>query len=396
METLISKSTKKMGQVHGKVKRLIYNQITWNDRLVLLLGYKGIGKTTLLLQRLKEVGESGIYLSLDDLYFETNRLVTVVEQLYVLGYRSFYIDEVHRYQFWSKDLKQLYDDYEDIYLVATGSSILEVSKGQADLSRRASVYQMQGFSFREYLQFEHQLTLSPLDLETIIESHHEISSDFAAQFSVKKDFNHYLKCGYFPFYKENQSVYFQKLSETINLVIDIDIAPFEELNYNTIRTMKKLLHVVSQSVPFVPNISKLSEQLEAPRNTILRLLDLLDKAKIIKMLHADNEKLSFLKKPEKIYLENTNFMHLFADGKANIGSIRETFFFNQLSQQHQVTSSKWGDFTVSQKYTFEVGGANKNFHQIKGVPNSYLAIDVENGSGNKIPLWLFGMLSTDG
>lgn len=396
MDLLISKSTKKMGQVRGKIKRLIYDQILWNDRLILFLGYRGIGKTTLLLQRLKEVGETGIYFSMDDLYFETNRLVTVVEQLYTLGYRTFFIDEVHRYLFWSKDLKQLYDDYDDINLVATGSSILEVSKGQADLSRRASVHQMQGFSFREYLQFEHQLHLSPIDLETLIKRHYEISADLASQCSVKKDFNHYLQFGYFPFYKENQSVYFQKLSETINLVIDIDIAPFEELNYSTIRTMKKLLYVIGQSVPFVPNISKLSEQLEAPRNTILRLLDLLDKAKIIKLLHADNEKLSFLKKPEKIYLENTNFMHLFADGKANIGSIRETFFFNQVAEQHQVSASRSGDFLVDQKYTFEVGGPNKNFQQIKGVPQSYLAIDVENGSGNKIPLWLFGMLSSQG
>jgi predicted AAA+ superfamily ATPase len=392
MEQLIQKSSKKMSQVHGKVKRLIYAQITWSDRLVVLLGYRGIGKTTLLLQRLKEVGPTGIYFSLDDLYFETTRLVNVVEQLYKMGYRSFFIDEVHRYLFWSKDLKQLYDDYDDIHLVATGSSILEVSKGQADLSRRATVYQMQGFSFREYLQFQYQLNLSPIDLETIIELHHEISSDLGSQFQIKKDFNQYLKYGYFPFYKENKSVYFQKLSETVNLVIDMDIAPFEELNYNTIRTMKKLLYVIGQSVPFVPNISKLSEQLEAPRNTILRLLDLLDKAKIIKLLHANNEKLSFLKKPEKIYLENTNFMHLFAEGKTNIGSIRETFFFNQIAQHHPVSSSLWGDFTVCQKYTFEVGGSNKTFHQIKGVPHSYLAIDVENGSGNKIPLWLFGML----
>jgi predicted AAA+ superfamily ATPase len=156
--------------------------------------------------------------------------------------------------------------------------------------------------------------------------------------------------------------------------------------------MKKLLYVISQSVPFVPNITKLSERLEAPRNTILRLLDLLHQAKIIKLLNSENEKMSYLKKPEKIFLENTNFMYLFAEGKANIGSVRETFFFNQLGQNHRVTASKWGDFMVDEKYTFEVGGSNKNFKQIKGVPNSYLAVDIENGTGNKVPLWLFGML----
>jgi predicted AAA+ superfamily ATPase len=392
MESLLFKSRKKVANSIDKIKRLIYDDIHWDERLILLLGYRGVGKTTLMLQRLKEFGEKGIYFSMDDLYFETNRLVTVVEELYTLGYRAFFIDEVHRYSFWSKDLKQLYDDYEDIHLVATGSSILEVAKGQGDLSRRAIVHQLQGLTFREYLQFEKKLKLSPIDLETILEHHHEISADLSEQISLKKDFNNYLKNGYFPFYKENKSVYFQKLSETINLVIDIDIAPFEELNYNTVRTMKKLLYVISQSVPFVPNITKLSERLEAPRNTILRLLDLLHQAKIIKLLHAENEKMSYLKKPEKIFLENTNFMYLFAEGKANIGSIRETFFLNQLGQHHRVTASKWGDFMVDEKFTFEVGGSNKNFKQIKGVPNSYLAIDIENGTGNKVPLWLFGML----
>ncbi len=392
MEVLLAKSLKKVASVSEKAKRLIFNDIQWNERLIILLGYRGVGKTTLLLQRLKQCGDKGIYLSLDDLYFESNRLVTVVEQCYALGFRAFFMDEVHRYQFWSKDLKQLYDDFEDIHLVATGSSILEVSKGQADLSRRAVVYYLQGLTFREYLQFEKKVSIQALDLETVLTRHHEITADLLDQFSFRKDFNNYLKQGYFPFYKENKSVYAQKLSETINLVIDIDIAPFEELNYTTVRTMKKLLHVISQSVPFTPNISKLSERLEAPRNTILRLLDLLDKAKIIKLLNAEHEKLSYLQKPEKIFLENTNFIYLFADGKANIGSVRETFFFNQVSQFHQVTASKFGDFMVDETYTFEVGGPHKNFQHIKGVPSSYLAIDVDNGVGNKVPLWLFGML----
>ena len=393
METLLAKSAKKVFSVNGKVKRLIYDNIQWTERLILLLGYRGVGKTTIMLQRLEKIGEKGIYFSLDDLYFESNRLVTVVEQLYALGYRSFFMDEVHRYQFWSKDLKQLYDDFEDINLIATGSSILEVAKGQADLSRRAIVYHIQGLTFREYLQFEKKLELNPIDLETILEQHHEITADLLEQFSFERDFSNYLKIGYFPFYKENKSVYYQKLSETMNLVIDIDIAPFEELNYSTVRTMKKLLFVISQSVPFTPNITKLSEQLGAPRNTILRLLDLLDQAKIIKLLRAENEKLSYLQKPEKIFFENTNFVYLFAEGKANVGSVRETFFFNQLIQKHRVTASKFGDFMVDEKYTFEVGGPNKNFQQIKGVPNSYLAIDVKNSVGNKVPLWLFGMLN---
>lgn len=392
MEILIAKSSKKAASVSRKGKRLIYGEMQWNERLILLLGYRGVGKTTILLQRLQEVGEKGIYFSLDDLYFENHRLITVVEQLYANGYRAFFMDEVHRYRFWSKDLKQLYDDFDDIHLIATGSSILEVAKGQADLSRRAVVYKMQGLTFREYLQLEKKIALQPLDLETILERHHEISEDLLEQFSMERDFMNYLKYGYFPFFMENKTMYYQKLSETLNLVIDIDIAPFEDLNYNTVRTMKKLLYVISQSVPFIPNITKLSERLEAPRNTILRLLDLLDQAKIIKLLKTENEKLSYLQKPEKIFLENTNFVYYFAEGKANIGAVRETFFYNQLRQKHRVSASKFGDFMVDEKYTFEIGGPNKTFQQIKGVPNSYLALDVENSVGNKVPLWLFGML----
>jgi predicted AAA+ superfamily ATPase len=392
MISLINKSQRKIGQLSNKIRRSIYSEIQWNERLIILLGYRGVGKTTLLLQRIKECSEKSIYFSMDDLYFESHRLVEVIEELYSMGYRSFFIDEVHRYSAWSRDIKQMYDDYDDIHIIATGSSILEVAKGQADLSRRATVYQMNGLSFLEYLSIEKKITLPSLTLETIIKEHSEISTDLSECISWKKDFTQYLRHGYFPFFKENKATYYSKLSETVNLVIDTDIAPFEELNYQTVRTMKKLLYVISQSVPFVPNISKLSEQLEAPRNTILRLLDLLNQAKIIKLLYLENQKMNYLKKPEKIYLENTNFMFLFSENKANIGSIRETFFFNQLAQRHQVTSSQFGDFIIDEKYIFEIGGANKTFNQIKGIPKSYLALDVQNGSGNKVPLWLFGLM----
>jgi hypothetical protein len=186
MDYLLAKSNKKVTGSIEKIKRLIYDDIQWKERLILLLGYRGVGKTTLMLQRLREFGNKGIYFSMDDLFFESYRLVTVVEHLYTLGFRAFFIDEVHRYAFWSKDLKQLYDDYEDIHIVATGTSMLEVSKGQADLSRRSVVYQLEGLSFQEYLQFEKKLKLSPIDLETILDRHYEISADLSEQFSLKR------------------------------------------------------------------------------------------------------------------------------------------------------------------------------------------------------------------
>jgi len=188
-------------------------------------------------------------------------------------------------------------------------------------------------------------------------------------------------------------VYHQKLQETTNLVIDSDIAPYEELNYSTVRVMKKLLFVISQSVPFIPNVSKLAEKLGVTRNTILKLLDILDKAQLLSLLHASTEGISFLQKPEKIYLQNTNLAYMFAYESPNSGNLRETFFLNQLEVKHQVTAPKYGDFLVDSQYVFEVGGPNKTFKQLQGVPNGYFAIDeIDGGSGNRIPLWLFGFL----
>lgn len=392
MKNLIEKSERKIHIIKGKPKRYLYDKIDWEQRLILILGYRGVGKTTLLLQYLSEAKIRGVYLSLDDFYFETNRLIKTIDMLYQEGFRLFLLDEVHRYIYWSKDLKQLYDDYPDIQLIATGSSILDLSKGNADLSRRASVYHLYGLSFREFLLFEKRLPIQPLSLEDIIQKHQVIGPDILDSVNFPRDFENYLKYGYFPFFAEAKSTYYQKLEETINLVIETDIAPFEDLQHSTVRTMKKLLYVISESVPFTPNINKLSERLEIPRNTILRLLDYLDQAKILSLLRSGTKGISYLQKPEKIFLNNANFIHLFSPNQPNRGNIRETFFFNQTSPVHLVTSSKYGDFMVDESYVFEVGGGSKSEEQIRGVPNAYLALDMQGGNGKRIPLWLFGFL----
>lgn len=392
MELLIEKSERKARQIKNKQKRYLFERIDWNQRLSIILGYRGTGKTTLLLQYLDVAKKKGIYLSMDDFFFESNRLVETVEVFYQMGFRLFLLDEVHRYQYWSKDLKQLYDDFDDIQVVATGSSILDISKGNADLSRRASVYHLAGLSFREFLNFRNNTKMSAINLDEIISKHHVLAPDLLDTFNYKAEFQDYLKFGYFPYFLEAKTTYFQKLQETIHLVIDTDIAPFEDLQHATTRKLKKMLYVLSKSVPFTPNINKLSEKLETPRNTVLKLLDILDQAQILQLLRTTTKGVSFLQKPEKIFLQNTNFIYLFANGKANIGNIRETFFFNQLSTTHKVTAPKYGDFMVDDSFVFEVGGASKSNEQIRGIPNAFLALDVEGGSNNRIPLWLFGML----
>jgi uncharacterized protein len=391
VENIIFKSKQKANQVKGLNKRYLYNKIDWDNKIIVLSGFRGSGKTTLLLQRMSEVSH-GIYLNLDDLFFESNRIVEIIEQLYIQGYRQFFLDEVHRYPFWSHDLKQLYDDYQDIHVIATSSSILDLSKGKADLSRRAKYYTLHGLSFREYLMFSKKLKMEPLSLSEIMQGHHEIATDVADLFDYEKEFDAFLRMGYYPFFLENRATYMSKLRETTNLVIDIDIAQFEQLNYETVRILKKLLYVISQSVPFTPNISTLATKLATTRNTILRLMDLLDQGLLVSLLKKDAKGSSFLQKPEKIFLQNTNLIYALSDGAVNIGNIRETFFISQVAAKHEVTAPKFGDFLVDNNYLFEVGGPSKTSEQINGLPSSYLAIDTKFTNGKAIPLWLFGML----
>lgn len=393
MERLLKLSERKISMVNTTFKRYLFSEIDWEQSLSIIKGHRGTGKTTLILQRANESNEKSIYLSLDDIYFENYRVVELIDQLYDKGYRYFFLDEVHHYKFWSRELKNIYDNYPDIKIVASGSSILKINSGQADLSRRAVMYDLPGLSFREYLELEQQVILPEISLKTIIEKHHEFSSIITDQINYEKSFQNYLKYGYFPFFKEGLKSYEQKLQNITNLVIDIDIAPFEELSYNTVRNMKKLLYIISQSVPFTPNISKLSERMKVPRNSILKALDLLDQSQTISLLKQNTKGISYLQKPEKIYLQNTNLAWLLSEKQPDTGNLRETFFYNQLKVKYEVSSSKFSDFIVDNSYTFEIGGPNKTAEQLAGIPNSYIAADaIKGGSGNKIPLWLFGFL----
>jgi uncharacterized protein len=392
LERLIEKSERKIQEIVDRHKRYLYNDVDWTQQLIIFMGHRGSGKTTMLLQRLLECPEKAIYLSLDDIFFETNRLVYVAEELYEQGYRTLFLDEIHRYEHWARDFKQMYDDRRDLKVVATGSSVLKIAREGADLSRRATLYHLQGLSFREYLLFAKGIALPILPLEELLERHHEISAEFMDVFQPDTHFKKYLKGGYYPFFMESKASYQQKLEQAVVLTLDQDIAPHEDLNYATLRTLKRLLYVISHSAPFTPNISTLAERLDSTRNTILRLIDLLAQAKIVNLLHDDAKGMSYLKKPDKIYMENPNLMTIFGTPEPNIGNARETFFFNQVVAKHKVTTSRYSDFMVDNKWTFEIGGPSKTERQIKGVPQSYLALDIKHGTGNRIPLWLFGFL----
>lgn len=376
-----------------KFVRYLFHEIDWNQQLILIKGARGTGKTTILLQRYQQYSENAIYLSLDDFYFESNRLQLLIEDLYQNGFRQFFLDEVHQYEHWSKDLKNLYDNYNDIKIVATGSSALKLETGKADLSRRMSVYQLYGMSFREFIEYETNTKISPTNLAEILKNHPQISSEINDSIDTLKLFADYLKYGYYPFYKTEKKHYHQKLQQIIQLTLYIDLPSVESIKFTTIKGMKNLLYILSQIVPYTPNIQSLATKIDSQRNFVLQALDLMEKSSILNLLRSDNQNISYLQKPEKIFLENPNLAYVFTESNINPGNIRETFFLNQLKVKHEVTAPKFGDFMVDKTYTFEVVGATKTQKQITGIPLAYIAADqIKHGSESKIPLWLFGFL----
>ncbi len=390
---LLNISNRRKNGIKTDFIRYLYNDIDWSQPLILIKGARGSGKTTLLLQHFKKNPNNAIYLSLDDFYFESNRLLLLIEDLYDEGYRVFYLDEVHQYQYWSRDLKNLYDNLTDIKIIATGSSALKIDKGVADLSRRMTSYHLYGMSFREYLTIELGVNIAPVSLNELLDNHEGISDKINDLIEPLKHFKDYLKHGYYPFYKSDKKSYHQKLQQTVQLTLDVDLPAVEPLNYSTVKGMKNLLFVLSQIVPYTPNIQALADKVDSPRNSVLKALHLLERSNILNLLRSSAKGISYLQKPDKIYLENPNLFYVFNNPAPNKGNLRETFFLNQLKVKHEVTSSKFGDFMVNQTYTFEVGGATKTGIQITGVPLAYIAADeIDYGSQNKIPLWLFGFL----
>ena len=397
MEKLIQRFITRLRNVPVEFKRYLYHTINWEDKLIAIKGSRGVGKTTLLLQYIKEnhkIDQTVLYASLDDIYFQANSLVDLAEEFYQNGGKYLYLDEVHKYPNWSLEIKNIYDNYSELKMVFTSSSVLEIHKGNADLSRRAISYELKGLSFREYLVLEKSLTISSLQLEDVLKHHLEIATELTKEIKILPQFKQYLKMGYYPFYKEGEESYYQKLTNIVNLILETDIPSVYKTEFQTIHKLKKLLYVIATSVPFQPNISKLSEKIEtSSRSSTLQYLDYLEKANLIGNLKTSAKGNNYLVKPDKIYLENTNLMYAFGEVIKEIGSIRETFFFNQLNATNKINTSKESDFLVNNTYTFEVGGKNKKDAQIKELKEAYVVADnIEIGYRNKIPLWLFGML----
>lgn len=368
--------------------------VNWENRMIAITGARGVGKTTFLLQHIKKAHENlseVLYVSLDNLHFYENPLIELVDEFHDYGGRFLYLDEVHKYSRWSSTLKNIYDNYPEIKVVFTSSSILDIYQGDSDLSRRAIKYAMPGLSFREYLSMRHHIELPSFSLDDILFRQEQLSLNLPKDFLPLSFFKSYLVDGYFPFGKEPD--FLQKLMNVINNVIESDLGKIENLSQNKIEQVKRVLAVIAESAPFKPNISSLSNKLKINRDIILTILFQLERGRVLNLLRAPNSGISVLQKPDKIYLENTNLMFALKN-QPELGNIRETYFYNQLyNAGFKANTSEQTDFLIEEKYSFEIGGRNKKKSQLKGLENAFVVKDDINfGTKNIIPLWMFGMM----
>lgn len=393
---LLIQSKQIVEQADNKFKRYLFSKINWKNRLIAIKGARGSGKTTLMLQYILEnlkLDHTVLYISMEDLYFYDNNLLGLADEFVRNGGKYLFLDEVHKYPDWSREVKLLYDKYKDLMIVYTSSSILELHKASFDLSRRAVVYYLNELSLREYILLSSGVELPVFSLDKILDKHVEIASSINKKIKPIFEFNNYLKHGAYPFFVEGVEEYSGKLLNSIKLVLEGDLPAVYSLEYHNIHKIKKILYAVSTSAPFKPNISKLSERVGVSRPTLLLFLDYLEKADLIYQLSLDKLGISSLAKADKIYMHNSNLLNVFSKNNSNVGSIRETFFLNQTSVSESVNVSKLTDFIVNDKYSFEIGGKNKKQNQIKNIDNSFIVKDnIEFGIGNTIPLWLFGFL----
>lgn len=371
-----------------KFKRSLYDKIDWSTKLVAIVGARGVGKTTMLLQyiKLNKIEKDSLYVSADNIYFTKNNLFELAGNFYKYGGKYLFIDEIHKYTNWTQEIKNIYDSYKGLNVVFTGSSIVDIYSGFGELSRRVVVYKMEGLSFREFLEFSENVHLKPLNFDDIISQKVSLKLD-----KPLKLFKDYLKFGYYPFFIESN--FSAKLNGAVNAVLEVDIPKYLNISTTHIDKLKFLMQIIAESTPFKPNFSKIAEMMNVSRNNIPDYILFLEKAKLINQLRNYTKGIRALGKVEKVYLNNTNLMYNLANENTNTGNIRETFFLNQASVNHSVKLPEKGDFIVDEKYIFEVGGKNKTQKQIENLENAFIVKeDIEVGFGNVIPLWYFGLM----
>ena len=387
MDRLYESFNKLLKETDTGFIRYKYDEIKWKSRMLGLVGPRGVGKTTMFLQYIKKnlSAKDTLYVSADNMYFVTNTLIDLADKFSKQGGKHLFIDEIHKYPDWSRELKQLYDTYTDMQILFTGSSILDIYKGMADLSRRAPIYEMQGLSFREYLRLFHNLSVPVYTLEDILEQKAEIPG---VNHPLPM-FADYLRKGYYPFSRDAD--FDVELEQVINQTMEIDIPQYANMNVSTGRKLKQLLMVIAKSVPFKPVMQKLADLTGAGRNYISDYLLYMERCGMISQLRDETGGIRSLGKVEKVYLDNTNLIYALGKMESNVGNVRETFFYNQLRVKQEITSSRLADFQIGER-TCEVGGKGKGQKQISEAQEGYIVKDdIESGYTNVIPLWCFGL-----
>lgn len=380
-------------------KRYLYHEIDWNSRCICVTGARGTGKTTMLIQYLTETydnPEECLYIPADHIDVAGIGLYRIAEEYFAYGGEVLIIDEVHKYPSWQIELKNIVDTFRAKKVIISGSSSLDLKRGKADLSRRFAYYDLQGLSFREYLKLKENIEIKSYSLEQILQHHVKLATEVSSGKSILKMFSKYLSSGYYPFVMEGEAVYLQKVMNMIEKVLYEDIAIIGNLKQNSIPVLKKLLWLIATSVPFTVNIDRLSRELDTTKEYIYHFLEYLDDAGLINAIHTAGKGLKLARKPAKVFLENTNLLAAITGSLKTIsetGTERETFFANQIIQNYKIRYSDKGDFVVDDRYIFEIGGKGKDFRQLKGVKNGFVAADgIEIGFDGKIPLYLFGFL----
>lgn len=385
-------------------KRYLYDRIDWKERCIGILGARGTGKTTLMLQHIKERyagSDKALYVSVDSPFFQAHDLFEFAREFHQLGGEVLFVDEIHKYPDWSMHVKAMYDSFPGLKVVFSGSSLLQIAKQKADLSRRAIVFSLHGLSLREYINFTLNKDYPACTLEEILTDHQRIAGDISKEIKPLRQFRDYLQGGYYPFFLEGESFYRLKVREVINHILEVDLPFVNRIEPRQVSKIKKLLYLLAVGVPFVPNIAKLAEATDISRPRLYEYLEKLQDARLLNLVRSQGRGYEVLTKPEKILLENSNLTYAIAD-EVNTGALRELFFVNQVRNagtihpqliESIVEVSGRGDFIVKGQYTFEIGGKGKGFRQISGVENGYVvADDVEVGFKNKLPLWVFGFM----
>ena len=395
IERIYRISAEKIAETSLELKRYAYGDVDWDSRLIGLRGARGVGKTTLLLQKILESGadrDTSLYLSLDSVWLDVKEIYRLAEYHVQHGGTRLVLDEVHYVKDWQKIVKNLYDDFRKLKIAYTGSSLLRLKAREGDLSRRQVGYELPGLSFREFLKFDGAIDYPSITLTDILSDHLSIAREITRKVRILPLFERYFRSGYYPFFRESSVKYEERIRQVVNQTLDSDWPSVEDVTAETIRKARKMLRILAAFPPQTPKMKSLYAELGTERQHGLKILYALERAGLLNLLASDFDALDNLSSPEKIYCENTNLMYALTSD-ADIGTARETFFANQVSNGHVLTYPKKGDFLVDDRWLFEIGGKGKGFAQIKDIPNSYVVNDgVEVGFGNKIPLWLFGFL----